>query len=67
VASVQSGLARLGYDPGPADGIAGPRTREAVRRYQQDRRLLVDGAITPALAEHVRAAAEAAPSASAAR
>ena len=24
----------LGYDPGPTDGLIGPRTREAIRRFQ---------------------------------
>ena len=31
---VQAGLASLGYGPGPADGLFGARTREAIRRYQ---------------------------------
>jgi peptidoglycan hydrolase-like protein with peptidoglycan-binding domain len=57
VRTIQSGLARLGYDPGPADGVAGPRTRDAVRRYQQDRKLVVDGALSPALARHIDAEA----------
>ena len=31
---VQQGLASLGYGPGPADGLFGARTRDAIRRYQ---------------------------------
>ena len=31
---IQQGLASLGYGPGPADGLFGARTREAIRRYQ---------------------------------
>ena len=31
---VQRGLASLGYAPGPADGLFGAGTREAIRRYQ---------------------------------
>ena len=31
---VQRGLESLGFAPGPADGLFGVRTREAVRRYQ---------------------------------
>ena len=31
---VQQGLATLGYAPGPADGLFGAGTREAIRRYQ---------------------------------
>jgi peptidoglycan hydrolase-like protein with peptidoglycan-binding domain len=54
VKDIQSGLARLGYDPGPVDGIAGQRTRSAIRAYQQDHGLLVDGQPTQELAEHIR-------------
>ena len=31
---VQQGLGSLGYGPGPADGLFGVRTRDAIRRYQ---------------------------------
>jgi peptidoglycan hydrolase-like protein with peptidoglycan-binding domain len=31
VANIQSGLLRLGYEPGPADGRLGPRTQAAIR------------------------------------
>ena len=34
---VQAGLASLGYEPGPADGLFGARTREAIRRYQREK------------------------------
>ena len=34
---VQAGLASLGYEPGPADGLFGVRTREAIRRYQGEK------------------------------
>ena len=34
VAAVQRALARLGYDPGPADGVLGPKTRVAIRAFQ---------------------------------
>lgn len=33
---IQLLLLYLGYDPGRADGLAGPDTREAVKRFQQD-------------------------------
>jgi peptidoglycan hydrolase-like protein with peptidoglycan-binding domain len=39
-------LSRLGYRPGAADGIEGPRTREAIRRFQADQGHLADGRIT---------------------
>jgi hypothetical protein len=54
VKDIQSGLSRLGYDPGPSDGIVGPRTQSAIRRYQQDNDLPVDGQVTPDLADHIR-------------
>ncbi len=39
----------LGFDAGPADGVAGPKTREAVRAYQRTSGLPVDGQVTAAL------------------
>jgi peptidoglycan hydrolase-like protein with peptidoglycan-binding domain len=54
VREVQSSLARLGYDPGPVDGAMGPNTAAAIRGYQQQNGLLVDGRASPALAEHLR-------------
>ena len=32
---IQTALARLGYDPGPVDGVFGPQTLAAIRRFQQ--------------------------------
>ena len=55
VANIQAGLQRLGYDPGPADGRLGPRTQAAIREYEQDNGLLVDGQASPALWDHIRA------------
>jgi len=43
VKSIQSVLNNLGYDAGPADGIMGSKTREAIRLYQQDHDLPVTG------------------------
>jgi putative peptidoglycan binding protein len=33
VREVQQGLLSAGYDPGPVDGIMGPRTKSALRKY----------------------------------
>lgn len=44
---IQRQLAALGFDPGPIDGIIGPRTRAAIRAFQTSRGLLVDGIVGP--------------------
>lgn len=36
VRSAQSELKSRGYNPGPVDGVAGPRTRAAVSKFQAD-------------------------------
>ena len=46
VRAVQQRLAALGYDPGPVDGLIGPRTRAAVRALQRDAARDADGVIT---------------------
>jgi len=48
---VQERLAELGYDPGPVDGIVGPRTRAAIREFQADVGLPVDGHVSDGLHE----------------
>lgn len=49
VSSLQSQLAARGYDPGPIDGVMGERTRNAIRAYQRDRQMPVDGQVSQAL------------------
>jgi len=34
IRQVQQALQRKGFDPGPVDGILGPKTKEAVRNFQ---------------------------------
>lgn len=43
VRQVQLELIRAGYLDGAADGIAGPRTREAISRFERANGLAVDG------------------------
>lgn len=45
---IQEHLTALGYDPGPADGIMGPKTRRAVKFFQADNDLTIDGIPGPA-------------------
>lgn len=44
----QAELEKLGYDVGPIDGISGARTLAAVRAFQDDHDLTVDGIVGPA-------------------
>lgn len=48
VAELQATLARLGYDPGPIDGIFGMLTEQGVRLFQARHGLVVDGVVGPA-------------------
>ena len=43
----QADLKRHGFDPGPADGVLGPRTRNAIAAFQNANRLPVTGTLTP--------------------
>jgi len=45
--SQQRILQRLGYAPGPIDGILGQRTISATKQFQRDNNLTVDGIIGP--------------------
>jgi peptidoglycan hydrolase-like protein with peptidoglycan-binding domain len=54
VMDLQWNLAVHGYDPGPADGVAGPRTRAAIEQYQIDAQLPVDGRASAALLDHLQ-------------
>ncbi len=40
-------LRGAGYDPGPTDGIFGPRTTQAVIAFQRDNNLVADGIVGP--------------------
>ena len=48
-ASIQHNLALLGYDPGPPDGVPGPRTRAAIRAYEVDAGRTVTGDVSAEL------------------
>ena len=43
LATIQNALRSRGFDPGPLDGLMGPRTRTAIRGYQTARDVQVTG------------------------
>jgi peptidoglycan hydrolase-like protein with peptidoglycan-binding domain/DNA invertase Pin-like site-specific DNA recombinase len=47
VRTIQRTLRRLGWQPGPVDGLYGPRTEAAVTRFQSATRVAVDGIVGP--------------------
>ena len=53
---VQQGLGSAGFDAGMADGLFGPRTRQAIRQWQSSRGAWVSGYLTGAQVEALRGA-----------
>ena len=47
-------LANLGYDPGPVDGVLTWKAREALRAYQADSALPINGRMTRQSVENMR-------------
>jgi peptidoglycan hydrolase-like protein with peptidoglycan-binding domain len=45
VRQLQKALSSLGYDPGPIDGVFGPKTASAVEAFQAARSIGVDGVV----------------------
>jgi hypothetical protein len=54
---VQRHLSDLGHDPGPVDGLMGPRTREAIRSFQLEQGDEPTGAIELLLLERLQGTA----------
>ena len=42
---IQKSLQTFGYNPGPIDGVWGPKTEQAVRDFQRSRGLVADGIV----------------------
>ncbi len=53
VRDIQAQLLRLGLYDGRLDGLNGPQTRGAIRAYQQQRGLVVDGVASPQLLSYM--------------
>jgi localization factor PodJL len=49
VSKVQIALAKLGYDVGTPDGLAGPKTAEAIKAFERGTGMSESGAINPRL------------------
>ncbi len=49
VRAAQTMLNELGFSAGPADGIMGPRTRDAIKAFQTDNGMIPTGIATPDL------------------
>lgn len=54
VAETERRLSQLGYDPGPVDGVLTHRTRQALRAYQADSALPVNGRMTRRTVQNMR-------------
>lgn len=59
VVRLQEALTRLGYDPGPANGTFGRKTRQAVLRFQREHDLDADGIVGPLTAAAIDEALQA--------
>lgn len=53
---IQNMLCRLGFDPGDNDGVPGSKTRQAIRAYQREVGLPVDGYASAGLLEYLQKA-----------
>ncbi len=53
---LQERLNELGYKLGAVDGVAGPRTVEALKKYQSDNKLTPSGTVDPDTIRKLRSA-----------
>jgi hypothetical protein len=56
IAEMQKRLTELGYNPGPADGAAGKRTTDALKKFQQANKLPATGTLDPETIRRLRSA-----------
>ncbi len=57
IREAQTALRQLGFDPGGADGVVGPRTRAATRAFQQANGMNASGSLSGETLERLRLAA----------
>src|SRR5947207_7277909 len=62
VRQAQTALKDKGHDPGPIDGIHGPRTSAALRSYQKAENIKVTGRLDSDTKSHLMGSAAASPS-----
>lgn len=55
--AAQIALARVGFNPGPADGVIGAGTRKALRAWQQSQQLPADGYMSNDMVSRLKAQA----------
>ncbi|HJV40929.1 lytic murein transglycosylase [Caulobacter sp.] len=55
--AAQIALARVGFSPGPADGVIGAGTRKALRAWQQSQQLPADGYLSSDMVARLKAQA----------
>ena len=55
--AAQIALARIGFSPGPADGVIGAGTRKALRAWQQSQQLPADGYLSNDMVARLKAQA----------
>ena len=56
IKEAQALLTKAGYDPGPADGAMGPKTRSAIKQFQSKNGLASDGIASSLLLATLRKA-----------
>ncbi|NLV45894.1 MAG: hypothetical protein GXY07_15500 [Candidatus Hydrogenedentes bacterium] len=54
IKEIQTLLHELGYNPGPIDGLLGTKTSEAIKSFQNDKGIFVDGKISSTLLSTLR-------------
>lgn len=54
VLDIQRSLTQLGYEPGPVDGLIGPRTRNAIRQIERDHGVEQTGQVSIGLRDALR-------------